>query len=465
MILKRFYDDKLAHASYLIGCPGSGEALVIDAGRDVEPYIEAAASEGLRIVAVTETHIHADFLSGSRQLAKRTGATLHLSAEGGSEWQYGAWAREAGARFLCNGDTLAVGNAELRVMHTPGHTPEHLSFLLVDRSAADIPLAVFTGDFVFVGDVGRPDLLERAAGWSGTMEPGARRLFASLQHFKQLPDYTQIWPAHGSGSACGKSLGGTPATTVGYERLTNWAFKVEREDDFVHEVLSGQPEPPRYFAEMKRLNQAGPDLLQHDPAPPRLSGPVATGVQVVDLRPRTAYEGGHRPATLSIPLGRGFTTWAGWLLDYNQPIALVAENAGQAAEATRALASIGLDAVQGWFSPAPADTTRTVELPMLELQDRHVGFTVVDVRSYKEWQQGHIRGAMHIPLGELAGRSGELPANRPVVTYCRSGARASMAASVLERAGVMGVHTLAGTFSDWKNAGLPVQSPELVPSA
>src|SRR5688572_16173276 len=202
MILKRFYDEKLAQASYLLGCSVTGQALVIDPNRDVEPYMKAAAAERVRITHVTETHIHADFVSGTRELAARTGATMLLSAEGGPDWSYG-FARAAGVRLLRGGDEVVMGEVRVRALHTPGHTPEHLSFVVTDGAATDEPLGAFTGDFLFVGDVGRPDLLERAAGVQGTMEQGARELWTSLTSFRALPDHLQIWPGHGAGSACG----------------------------------------------------------------------------------------------------------------------------------------------------------------------------------------------------------------------------------------------------------------------
>ena len=247
MILKHFYEEKLAQASYLIGCVSTGEALVGDPNRDVEQYIKAAETEGLRITHVTETHIHADFVSGSRELAARTGATLYLSDEGDENWKY-AFAEEAGAVLLRDGDTLMVGNIRIEVLHTPGHTPEHLIFLVTDTAEADKPMGAITGDFVFVGDVGRPDLLEKAAGVEGSTDAAARTLFRSLEKFKEQPDYLQVWPGHGAGSACGKRLSSVPQSTVGYERMFNWAFSIEDEDEFVRTVLAEQPEPPKYFA-------------------------------------------------------------------------------------------------------------------------------------------------------------------------------------------------------------------------
>src|SRR5262245_45253711 len=233
MILTRFYEDKLAQASFLLGC--SSEAVVIDPNRDIKRYLDAARAEGLRITAVTETHIHADFVSGSRELARCTGAALCVSAEGGPDWQY-AFGREPGTRLLHHGDTLRVGKIRLDILHTPGHTPEHLTFLLTDQATSSEPLGAFTGDFIFAGDVGRPDLLERAAGLAGTMESNGRQLFASLKIFSTQPDRLLLWPGHGAGSACGKKLGGMPVTTLGYEKLANWAFQVKDEKEFVQAV-------------------------------------------------------------------------------------------------------------------------------------------------------------------------------------------------------------------------------------
>ncbi len=251
MLLKRFYDDHLAQASYLIGCQATGEALVVDPHRDAEMYIAGAAREGVRITHVTETHIHADYASGSRELAARTGAQLYLSDEGGEDWRYG-FADEDGAVLLRDDDEIAVGNIRVRALHTPGHTPEHLSFLVTDGAATDEPMGLLSGDFIFVGDVGRPDLLEKAAGVAGTMETGARQLFRSLRRAAELPAHLQLWPGHGAGSACGKALGAVPTSTLGYERLVSWAFQYDDEDAFVAAVLDEQPEPPRYFATMKR---------------------------------------------------------------------------------------------------------------------------------------------------------------------------------------------------------------------
>jgi len=243
LLLRYFYDEKLAHASYLAGCQETGEAIVIDPGRDLEPYFQAAKAEGVRIVAATETHIHADFVSGLRELGEAHQVKLYLSDEGDEDWKY-QYADGLNHQLVKDKDRFAVGSLVFEVMHTPGHTPESISFLLTDRGGnADRPMGIFTGDFVFVGDVGRPDLLEKAAGYQGAAEAGARAMFRSLQKFKQLPDYLQVWPAHGAGSACGKALGAVPSSTVGYEKLFNWALAHANEEEFVRALLDGWTDP------------------------------------------------------------------------------------------------------------------------------------------------------------------------------------------------------------------------------
>src|SRR5262245_9834809 len=329
MIVRRFYEPSIAQASYLIGCSACGEAIVIDANRDVDQYVAAAAQDHLRITHVTETHIHADYVSGSRELARRTGAALYLLDEGDADWTYQFIAE---GRPVRDGDRITVGNVLVDVVHTPGHTPEHLTFLVTDGAVADRPIAAATGDFIFVGDVGRPDLLERAARIEGTMEKGARQLWASLQAFGRREDWLQIWPGHGAGSACGKGISAVPQSTLGYERRFNWAFQVKSEVGFVASVLEGQPEPPKYFAMMKTINKAGPAILGAQPAPPRLDDgalvdTVKAGGFVVDTRSAERYAAGHVPGTLNIPINGSFVTWAGWLAPYDRPIYLVVDAA------------------------------------------------------------------------------------------------------------------------------------------
>jgi len=474
MIVTRFFEPALAQASYLIGCAAAREAIVIDANRDVEAYIRAAEAENVRITYVTETHIHADYVSGSRELAARTGATLLLSDEGDADWKY-QFASEG--RLIRHGDVITLGNVRLQAVHTPGHTPEHLSFLVTDGAAADMPIAAVTGDFIFVGDVGRPDLLERAANMKGTMEAGARTLWASLRAFDAAhEDYLQIWPGHGAGSACGKGISAIPHSTLGYERRFNWAFKVPDEAAFVDAVLSGQPDPPTYFAMMKRINKEGPRLLGGIVAPAvrpddELSHPLRDNALVIDTRPASAFARGHVPGTLNIPFNNSFVTWAGWLVPYGEPIHLIIDPAAgdRLREAVRALALIGLDQVEGVFHTSAVDRWPHEFGPLAtipEIQPAALAAAgddapvVIDVRSPAEWAEGHLPGARHIPLGYLTGRLAEIPRDRPLVVQCRTGARSAIAASLLRRHGVLRVTNLAGGIVAWTEAGLPtVQDP------
>jgi hydroxyacylglutathione hydrolase len=473
MIFQRFYDDALAQASYLIGCGRTGEALVIDPTREAEQYVAAADAEELHITKVTETHIHADYLSGSRELARRTGATLLLSDEGGEGWRYG-FAKQDGAVLLRDGDRFSVGNILLEVLHTPGHTPEHLAFVVTDTAGATGPMGIVTGDFVFVGDVGRPDLLEKAAKVAGSAETAARTLWKSLQKFRALPDHLQVWPGHGAGSACGKGMSAVPQSTVGYEKLFNWAFGAANEAEFVAQVLADQPEPPRYFAEMKRLNRDGPPILGGFRRPPRIEGTrlaalLAEGATVVDARPSLSFIEGHVPGTIHIPLGRSFTTWAGWLLSYDRQFyVIVPEDAPERLnQVVRDLAMIGLDGMAGWLGEdaiaawaAAGDAlsvTPTVTPEALAAGRRNGDPMIIDVRGAAEWKAGHMPGVPNIPLGYLPDHLAELPRDRPLVMHCQGGGRSVIAASLLEARGIRGAINLTGGFGAWEKAGLPVE--------
>jgi hydroxyacylglutathione hydrolase len=458
MLVRRFYDDRLAQASYLIGCQRTNEAIVIDPARDITPYLEAARQEGVTITRVTETHIHADFVSGTRELAAATGATAMLSAEGGRDWQY-RYAGHDGAILLHDGDVIALGAVRIEVWHTPGHTPEHLSFLVRDTARSDDPVAMVTGDFVFVGDVGRPDLLEKAAGVVGTMESGARDLYRSLERLKPLPDFLQIWPGHGAGSACGKALGAMPTSTLGYERRTNWAFGDLDEAQFVAAVLEGQPSPPTYFAQMKRINRDGPPVLGARPAPRALSpalmdAALEEGV-VIDLRPFARFAERHLRGTLNLPLIRAFTTWAGWLLRYDRDLYLLADDTTSATAAHDALASIGLDGVRGVFgvdlleAPEFAGRIQQIERDSIRRAEALAadGFTVIDLREPNEWAAGHLAGAQHHPLGRITSTLAGLPRDTPVAVHCQGGTRSAIGASVLER---MGFQRIVDLSDGWE---------------
>lgn len=458
MILKRFYDEKLAQASYLVGCPGSGEAIVIDANRDVDQYLAAAAEEGLQITAVTETHIHADFVSGSRELAARTHATLYLSDEGDENWKY-AFADQPNVVLVGEGSVIKAGGIRLDVIKTPGHTPEHITFVLTDEPASSKPLGAFTGDFIFVGDVGRPDLLERAAGVEGTMVMGGHALFESLSRFLEAyPDSLLLWPAHGAGSACGKSLGGVPDSSLGYEKSANWGLQFQDAESFVENVLAGQPEPPIYFKEMKRINKVGPALLNGFRTPARFGSAkigelLGTDAQIVDLRQGDASRQNLIPGSLLVPMSRSFTTWAGWFLSYEKPIYLIADSESQVREAVRDLAMIGLDQVVAWFGPeVPAQYLRsghrteslsTVNWEQaLDLQATGAA-VIIDVRGATEVAAGNVPGTLSIPLGHLERRWSEVPADKTLIFHCHAGSRSLMAAALAKRLGATKVLDLS----------------------
>lgn len=469
MLLRHIYNTQLAQASYLVGCAATGEALVVDPNRDIEQYIDLATREGLRITAVTETHIHADFVSGSRELAAQTGAQLYLSDEGSAEWKY-AFAAEAGAIVLHDGDQFSVGNIRIEALYTPGHTPEHLSFLVTDTAGANEPMGIFTGDFVFVGDVGRPDLLEKAAGIAGSTDAAARQLFRSLQRFRDLPDYLQVWPGHGAGSACGRSLGAVPQSTVGYEKRFNWAFGITDEDAFVQAVLEDQPAPPRYFKEMKRVNKRGPAFASDLPpveqlTPAQLADELAIGTMIVDTRAPDQFAAGHIPGTLNLALGSDFLAWAGWLLPYDQSFALIAEPES-VQRIVADLRLIGLDTILGFWTPAVLQawrddghtlaTIRRAAPEAVQLTLDHGNVMVLDVRTPQEYRAGHIVGSLNIPLYDLPARIGEIRSDQPLVVHCQSGVRSAIAASLLSGRGFAKITDLVGGFDAWRAANKPV---------
>ena len=454
MILKHFFEDSLAQSAYLVGCGATKEALVIDPTIDIQPYIAAAEAEGLRITGVTETHIHADFVSGARALAQATGGTLYVSGEGGPDWQY-TFANDPGVRVVRDGDVIELGRIRFDVVHTPGHTPEHLMFVITDTPASGEPLGAFTGDFLFVGDVGRPDLLETAAGQAGTMESSARRLFASIQALSRYADHLMVWPAHGSGSACGKSMSGVPMSSLGYERISNRALLERDEEAFVASVLADQPDPPMYFGEMKRVNKSG--------MPPwhasTLSEATANVLNELVSRKHLAIDvradasRGTLPGALTIPMGRSFSSWAGSVVPAGEPFFVLAADRSRAEGAARALALIGRTAAQGWIPPEALTAYRDAggQLQVIEsVTDISAGDTVVDVRTSAEWHGGHIDDATHVPLARLPERVNGIDSSAPVLVYCQAGVRSLVAASALRRLGFMKVKSLEGGINGYR---------------
>lgn len=468
MLLRQIFDSSLAQYAYLFGCQRTGEALLIDPQRDIDRYETLVADEGLRLTAVAETHIHADFLSGARDLAEKTGATLYLSDEGGPDWRYN-WADSTTARVvkLRDGDRLTVGGVEVEALHTPGHTPEHLCFLVTDRgSGAGEPIGLASGDFLFVGDLGRPDLLESAAGEVGAMGPAAEALFRSTGRLAQLAEHLQVWPGHGAGSACGKALGAVPTSTLGYERRHNPSLAlVDRGvEAFVDGILEGQPEPPLYFSRMKRQNRDGAPAARSLGDPVELSADEFAaragedGVVVLDTR-RSGRDflRAHLPGSIWAPAGgAAFLAYAGSYLDPSERILLVAEP-GMAAGLARALYRIGLDRVEGTATPEAleienhGDAVGLSSIGWAELRRlRDAGeVTVLDVRREAEHAAAAIDGAVNMAHTRLRDRIGELSRERPLAIHCLSGARATTAASFLRRNGFDCLHVDAH-FKDWR---------------
>ncbi len=453
MFLRQITDSSLAQNAYLIGCQRTGEAIVVDPERDIDRYLKVAAENNFKITAVADTHIHADYLSGARELMEHHGATGYFSAEGGPDWQF-EWAKaHPKARFLHDGDAFKVGNIELKAVLSAGHTPEHLSYLVTDLGGgATEPMALLSGDFIFVGDVGRPDLLESAAGQEGIMEPSARDLYQSLRQTASMSDYLQILPAHGAGSACGKALGAVPTSVLGYERINNSALREAlegSEGDFVKEILSGQPEPPRYFARMKRDNRVGPPLLPEGklPEPLRISSSELGTIvgkgdhSLLDLRTdRTAFMSRHINGALFAPMPGGkLSLVAGSYLDEHSPIVLLLNDPEELDEAVRQLVRIGFDQVVGWILVSDAlgieELTVSCESITTDELDRelqaHPDAFVLDVRGAGEFAESHVKDAQNIAYTRLAARIAEVPENKRIYVHCGSGMRASFATAFL----------------------------------
>lgn len=461
MFFQHVYDKSLAQASYVIGCQAKGVAMVIDAKRDIDTYLDIAKQNNLKITHIAETHIHADFLAGSRELAAATGAQMYLSDEGGPDWQY-----EFEHHGLKDGDVITVGNLTFEVIHTPGHTPESISFLLTDTPASKEPVMLFTGDFVFVGDIGRPDLLEAAAGIVGSRDEGAAQMYQSIKRFEDLPEHLQLWPGHGAGSACGKALGAVPSSTVGYEKIRNWAFQYDDDKKgFIDYLLADQPEPPKYFAMMKKLNKVDRPLLIEVPKHQKLSkeeflASYNKGVKVIDTRNKVAFADGFIKGSLNIQDNNSFATWCGWFLTYDEPFILIAED-DQMENLTRKLMRIGLDNIQGYISDVHSlglDLKNVNNISVDEFKSKIDDQTIqiVDVRGASEFNSGHVKGADNVFVGTLPKNLDKVNKNSPVMIHCQAGDRSSIAYSVLVANGFDNIMNYGGGMAEWKKLDNPV---------
>ena len=453
MLEQRFFVEGLAHASYIVGA--GGEAAVIDPKRDVDDYLECARREKLKIVAVLETHPHADFVSGHVELASRTGATICVSHRAPATYQ---------RRPVRDGDIIHVGSLEVVVLETPGHSPDSLSFLVRDEGKAQ---AVFTGDTLFVGDVGRPDLRD-AEEQPTTL---AAALYDSLFHkLLELPDELRVFPAHGAGSLCGRKISSTPFTTIGQERQFNWALQIKDRDRFIKTMVDHLPDRPPYFAHDVAINLAGAPPLDSLPplrllSEPELQSIFAQRAAIIDTRSAPFFGAGHFPGSLNIGLSSSlFATWVGFLVPFGKTIALVVGSAESAAKARLELARIGYDNVLGYIEANSLSKTR--QLSQLGVDELHYALRhreaprLLDVRTAGEWEAGHIEGAVHIPLPVFSKRIGDLAPNLPLAVICGSGYRSSIAASLLQAQGFSRVQNVMGGMG----AYLETQTPQWQPS-
>lgn len=458
MNIERFEVPGLAQYSYVLA--HDGQAAVVDPMRDVDGYVAYARTHGLRITHVLETHIHADFASGATALAAETGAELWLSAhDAGEDFEY-----KFAHRSFADGEMLELGSMQIRAVHTPGHTPEHLSFLVFDlKRSKEVPVAMLTGDFLFVGSLGRPDLLGE-----GAKEKLADALYGSVHMvLTGLPDGLEVLPGHGAGSLCGAGMGEMAQTTLGYERTANAFFRLGK-CEFLREILGTVPPFPGYYRRMKRLNSDGAPLVKGVPGGVRISAKALKDminveeVTLLDVRRPESFGGAHVGGAVNIGAGRNLSLWAGWMLDSAKRIVLIGES-GDDEQSRRSLIRVGLDGIAGYLEGGMAAWVEEgfamqaiPQVSVSELERRKGERLVLDVRSDGEWKGGHIEGAQHVMLGDLPDRLGELPRGQRIFTVCGSGYRSSLAASLLQRNGFEDVANMSGGMGAWGRQGLPL---------
>ena len=465
MVIETVFTEGVAHLSYLIGDRATGKAAVIDPRRDVDIYMQIANQHKLSITHALETHIHADFVSGTRELCDRTGsAKAVLSAEGGAKYGFEC-------DKLKDGDKIDLGRVILTAIHTPGHTPEHMSYLASEGNRPEQPFAVFSGDCLFADSVGRPDLLGDDA--TGGL---AKQLYKSVYEFYlKLSDDVRVHAAHGSGSPCGANISDRLTSTIGYERRNNEALQFNDEESFIDFVLFNAPPEPTYYPRMKEINAEGPEILRRlptcPPLPPKeFAAAIKKGnAQLVDNRHMRAFGGGHIAGAFNIGPRAELSIWAGWVLDTDTPLLLVLTKEADLAEVLQQLLRVGytkfagylLGGMEQWDNIAlPA--TKLDQMSVHELRDALPAddIQVVDVRSPDEWQKGHMPGATYIFLPELARKAKRLDKKHPVAIYCDSGYRASLAASILQQNGFPKVHNIPGGWKAWKAAEYAIEMPD-----
>jgi hydroxyacylglutathione hydrolase len=461
MYFEQFYLSCLAHASYMIA--SEGVAAVVDPQRDVEIYLEEARKNDFRIEHIIETHLHADFVSGHRELAERTGAKIYLGAAAGATFPHVP---------IREGDEISFGRCRLRFLETPGHTLESISVLLTDLDRSPEPFAVLTGDTLFIGDVGRPDLSPEH-----TPQQLAALLYESL-HTKlmKLPDPVEVYPAHGAGSLCGRNISSERFSTIGRERLTNYALRPVTKEEFVQLLTAELPERPGYFALDAEVNRTGAaPLAELQPlaalAPREVLRKQQEGAVILDTRPVAQFGSGHVPGSIHIGLSGQYASWAGTLIGLDTDIVLVAEEAGCVTESRVRLARVGIERVAGYLKDGIADWQRESlpleQVPQISVQElqglmeeKKDDIQVVDVRRPVEWQDEHIDGAVLKPLNKLTRMLDDLDASRPIAVHCKGGYRSSIATSLLQRAGFKQVINVTGGFDAWKTCNLPYMAPD-----
>ena len=456
MYFKQFYLGCLAHASYLLG--SEGEAAVVDPQRDIEQYITEAKVHGLKIKYVIETHLHADFVSGHRELAARTGAEIIFGAKAGASFPH---------RAVHDGAEIKLGNEILRIIETPGHTPESISILVENK--------ILTGDTLFIGDVGRPDL---AASKDFTAEQMAGMLYESLhKKILTLDDAIEVYPAHGAGSMCGRNISKETSSTIGEQRKFNYALKPMSKETFVKMMTTDLPEAPAYFSKDAEINRRGAAALTELPRPQELTPQeinqlVQAGTLVVDVRTAAQFGAGHIPGAINLGLGGQFASWAGSLIAIELPLVIVADEPAQIDESVMRLARVGIENIKGYLSggmyawdQAGLTNVTIPQMPIDELKlqiEEHADLQIVDVRRPAEFNVGHAPGAVNLQLSTLEENLGQLDPQRPTAVLCQSGYRSSAATSVLAQHGFNNLFNVIGGTTAWINAGYPLAQPEAV---
>jgi glyoxylase-like metal-dependent hydrolase (beta-lactamase superfamily II)/rhodanese-related sulfurtransferase len=462
MYFKQFYLGCLAHASYLLG--SEGEAAVVDPQRDVDQYINEAEAQGLKIKYVIETHLHADFVSGHRELAERTGAEIVFGQKAGATFPH---------RAVRDGDEIKLGKVILRFLETPGHTPESISILVIDTEVSNEPQKVLTGDTLFIGDVGRPDLVG-SKGYSA--EEMASMLYDSL-HGKllKLADSTEVYPAHGAGSLCGRNISKETSSTIGQQRRFNYALQPMSKDEFVRMMTTDLPEAPTYFSKDAEINRGGARPLDELPSPSSLTPEeveklAQAGAVILDVRSSAQFGAGHVPGAINIGLNGQFASWAGNLIKLDAPVVLVGEDDEQINSAVTRLARVGIENVKGYLNGGmyawdqaglPVATIPQIAVDELKhWQDEKRDVQIIDVRQPGEYRAGHVPGAISAPLAHLAEQLSNLDPNRQTAVICAGGYRSSAAVGILARHGFRNLFNVIGGTSAWINAGYPVEGAE-----